>query len=43
VRASLAGAATAILATIVEFRAGMRQVREDMDRTIHNALNGEEN
>ena len=40
-RAFLAG----ILATIVEFRAGMRQVREDMDRTIptHNALNGEEN
>ena len=44
-RAFLAGAATAILATIVEWNAWMRQVREDMDRTIptHNALNGEEN
>jgi len=32
--AFLAGTATAILATIIEFRAGMRQVREDMDRTM---------
>ena len=32
--AFLAGIATAILATIVEFRAGARQVREDMDRTM---------
>ena len=32
--AFLAGAATAILATIVEWNAWMREVREDMDRTM---------